>query len=199
MSKITKIVAAAAVLGIVGMTALPIASYAVGESDDTAATVTVEVSEGMSLACVTNYSAVYGVAADVDDTSLTYNSNLNGATLDHPANCVVISNNASGYDLTVMGTGGTTTLTNGAQTLATVTTPAGGTAPGWAIDYATSKGGSLSGTTKTIKASAETIASPTAATANTGDLYAYGFKTAIAATTAPGTYTGGVTFTATGK
>jgi hypothetical protein len=190
MSKITRIVAAAAVLGVVGVSALPVAGYAATASDPV--NVTLTVTDGLSLDCPDNYTHGYGPAVNATDST-------GSASEGTPATCTVISNDAQGYTLKV-GATTNTTLSNGVQTIPTSATHVAGT-PGWSIDYATTTGGNLSGTRKAVAASASpaTVADTTAVSADTGDTYKYGFATSISATTVAGTYTGGVTFTATGK
>jgi hypothetical protein len=192
MSKVTKIVAMAAVVGVIGVAALPVASYAVTQTD--AVTVQVQITDGLSLACDENYTHSYGAASNATDSTGSA-SNANHGT------CTVISNVAAGYDLTVADTDANTSLVSGANTIPTLATHAAGT-PGWAVDYSTSAGSTtLTGTRKAMPAAGAglSIASPTAVSAGTGDTYDYAFSSSIAANTPAGTYADEVTFTVISK
>ena len=196
MVKTTRILTVAAALAVFGVAALPIASYAV--SDTSNVTSQVQVTDGVSISCAGNYAKNYGAAANATDST--------GAGSEAtPGTCTVISNVAAGYDLTVAMTGATNNLVSGGNTIAANASHAAGT-PGWAIDWDSNPltGGAndnLSGTRKVVPVagSGASIASTSAVSANSGDIYKYGFSSSIAATTLAGTYNGTVVFTVVTK
>ncbi|MDR0957315.1 MAG: hypothetical protein LBM09_01915 [Candidatus Nomurabacteria bacterium] len=207
MVKISKLMAAAGVLSVVGLTAMPIASAFAADT----VTVNVSVQETITVDTVTdagqpvsgagtNYTATYATAGNVDDSSLTYGSGLSGATWTNPAKAVVQSN--APYVLKVSSNDATKVNLVDSDTgnsIPTMATISAGTA-GYAIDYSTTANGTtLSGTGKAITASgaAATIATSSTASSASGDAYKYGFKSAIAANTAAGSYNNTIIFTVT--
>jgi hypothetical protein len=191
MKKVTKIVTAAALVGMLGVVALPVASFAVTEDVD----VTVQVATGLSLSAVTNYSANFGAAANATDSSLS-SSDLTGAHEGGSAVASVTTNAA--YSLSVASSSSTSaSLVSGANTIPALATHGAGT-PGYSIKVATSPGGAL-GDRQAVPVSGSPIALATAHAAPTNgtDSYGYAFASSIATTTVAGTYVGEVVFTAT--
>jgi hypothetical protein len=195
MSKITKIVTAAAVLGVLGVTALPVASFAETASD--AVTVSVQVADGMSLDCDKNYTKNFGAASNATD-----NSGDTGSASETSAGvCTVHSNDGQGYTLGVRAA--VPALTGATNTSVTIPANASHSAgvPGYSIKWGTGTTYSdLSSSRTALTTSDQQIASTTGVSATTtGDKYVYGFASSIATTTIAETYSTTVTFTATGK
>ena len=220
MVRISKIIAAAGILGVIGISALPIASgYAAPVTDESDVDVTVKVTEGISVEASENYVANFGAAGDKTDSSLTdiavigsvIAGQKGGATETTPGTVTVVSNVTAGYTLTIAdkdtdtdlssttpdGTPGTLNM------IPALAAHAAGT-PGWAVDFGSTAGSmTLSGTRKAMPASTGTalqIASATTVSASgTGDVYPYAFSSSISGATLPGDYTNTVTFTVVSK
>jgi hypothetical protein len=192
MTKISKIVTAAATLGVLGVVVLPVASYA---ADDDV-TVNVSVQEYIRLSADKNYTASYGPASDATDTSLVAGTTLTGAYTAAPGTLTVETNKA--FTLQVASQGASPNLVSGTNSIPALATHAAGT-PGYSIDWATTDGGGLTGTKKAVPGSATptTILNNVAAPADGDADYAYAFASSIAAATAPGSYSTTVVFTAT--
>jgi len=198
MSKITKILTVAAAFGVVGMVALPMASYA-ATSD---VTVGVQVQDGLTLedgttggSALDNYFHNFGAASNATDST-------GAASEATPGKVKVYSNVANGYILTLADKDAVTDLVSGSNTIPTNATHAAGT-PGWAVKVATAPGGALGATRLAMPASTSltpiSLHNAAGVAASTGDVYSYAFSSSIAASTVTGTYSDTVTFTLTSK
>ncbi|MCL2280930.1 hypothetical protein FWC31_03540 [Candidatus Saccharibacteria bacterium] len=206
MSKISKIVAAAAVFGVIGLAALPMTGYALTQD----VTVEIEVENGLSIGngtdgcAVTNYAHPYGPAGIKADSS--------GDASEADPGCITIfSNYPGGYKLTLADKDACTGLDKGVACAAgdiiptQANKPIAGT-PGWAVAVTTTPVNdpsliTLGGTPSWLAMPAQsstpiTLHSGAGASFPTGDNYGYAFATAISAATATGVYTDTVTFTA---
>jgi len=205
MVKISKIIMAAGMLGVVGMTALPIASgYAV--QDSSIINATVKVAESISVEADQNYVADFGAASNATDSSLTNAASIGlvvpgqrgGATEATPGTVRVTSNIPSGYALTVATNGANTNLVgDGGGNIPALATHAAGT-PGWAIRFSTTAGSTALGARQAVPAAGSglSIANTSTPSVTGGDTYAYGFSSSIADVTLPGSYVATVVFTA---
>jgi hypothetical protein len=191
MNKIKRITALAAAFGIMGVVALPAASYAVQKSD----TVDVEViiDEALSISCVGDYSHDFMAAGDKTNST-------GDASEDDHGKCTVITNSATGYTLTLADTDADTNLVS--TSVPTNTIPAKATHsagdPGWAVNYSTTAGSTTLDKGRTAvppSTSPLTIANKATASASAGDVYEYGFSSSISSITPAGTYQDEVTFT----
>ncbi|MDR2524483.1 MAG: hypothetical protein LBC95_03040 [Candidatus Nomurabacteria bacterium] len=199
MTKISKIIAAASVLGIVGVAALPVAGYA-ASPDSKSVTVNVDVGSQFSLACA------------LPDNDVTFTGGAGAAdTSSMAGTCTVTSNNGAGYTLvaksTQAGSGaanliGTNSPSNIISSAAGI--PTAGTAK-WGINTMTAQTAPGTGAAAAWLAvpqasgAAISIASTNTVAGASGDTYNYTFGAAIAATTAADSYSDTVQFTATAK
>jgi len=184
----------AGVLGVLGIAALPVASYAETDTDDV--TVNVQVSSTLNLVCSGNYTHNYGPAsnaADVND-GVAIGTTPTGT-------CAVTSNDAAGYTLTVASASTNTNLVHTVNSALTIPTaaglPAAGT-PAWAINVSNPQVDGTSGVNWLAMPASDATPITVATTSAAGNgSHPYSFATSIASTTASGTYSATVRFTAT--
>ncbi|MCL2174137.1 hypothetical protein FWH58_02500 [Candidatus Saccharibacteria bacterium] len=211
MSKITKIVAVAAAFGIVGMAALPMASYAALTDD---VTVTVDVDGGLTISdgldggtATTNYFHDFGAASNATDSTGPASEDTTSSTPgDGPGTVTVFSNLAAGYTLTLADKDANTNLVSGANNIPTNATHGHGvglTGEGWAVRVSTTPNVGTLGSRLAMPAAAPatpiTLHDAAGVADSAGDEYNYAFSTSISAATLPGTYTDTVTFTLVAK
>jgi hypothetical protein len=191
MSKITRIVTAAASLGVMGLAVLPVSGYA-----SNTVTVDVTITSGISVACDKNYTHTYAPSNAADST---------GDASEASNGTCVVSGNASNYTLTLADSDTNTSLNDGGSNSIpsiasnSATAPQAGT-PGWAVRIG-AKGAATAGG-QFLKIPASNASSSDKITVGTGgatagDSYKYAFSTAISANLAATTYEGEVTFTLT--
>lgn len=206
MKKIKKITAAAALFGVLGVVALPIAGYAAPSTVTDDVTVEVIITDGLTIGdgtagngcATTNYSHNYGTAGVKADST--------GAASELVHGCVTVFTNwVGGYTLTLADKDADTNLKSGANNIPTQSgNPIAGT-PGWAVAVSTTPGVAGSGTLGSWLAMPASGSTPitlhdAAGVAGiTGDNYDYAFATAISPSTVAGTYVDTVTFTAAAK
>lgn len=183
MTKIKSLLVGAGALSVLGISLLPISSFAATTSD---VTVNVSVGSALSLACNGNYSHNYGAAANAADI----NDGAN-VTTNPTGSCAVTSNDVGGYTLTLADADTDTNLVNGSYNIpAQAGVPVAGT-PGYAV---TTNGGTNWLAIPASNGSALTVATTTTAGSGT---HPYSFASSIASTTAAGTYENTVRFTVT--
>ena len=209
MSKMSKAIAVLGVVAGLGVAAMPLSSYAAGNTDSKQATVQVEVGGGISLEIVDPAAQVSGASLDLATRTLDLGeAKLGGAIVSGALGVKVSTNDPAGYTLKM--TAANVNMTGAAGEIAPGTPTDNGTTSAWGFKVKKS-GDADYGAWQALDAAGYDIytgvdddnTGNTVASATEGDPATQQtdvtFGVNAAATQAEGTYSTQVTFTATVK